>query len=97
MEVASETSKSSSSDASLSLEQFYINTADKQQPQYAAGHAMAIRKAIIVDKRTRYEIEREHYDAEGEVLMRELTLRGLVLPLLLFLSCASIYIIANVL
>lgn len=80
VEVASEASKAESADSqtSMSLEQFYINTADPQKPKYEPGHALQLRQAIIVDKRTRYEIEKDHYNAEGEVLMRELTLRGLV-------------------
>lgn len=31
-----------------------------------------------MEKKTRYEVEREHYNADGEVLRRELTLRGIV-------------------
>lgn len=33
---------------------------------------------MVVEKKTRYEVEREHYNADGDVLRRELTLRGIV-------------------
>lgn len=43
-----------------------------------AGRPLNLRRAIIVEKTPRYEIERDNYNVEGEVLMRELTLRGMV-------------------
>lgn len=42
------------------------------------GKPMDIKKALIVDKTTRYEMERDHYNIEGEELKRELTIRGMV-------------------
>jgi hypothetical protein len=42
------------------------------------GKPMDIKKALIVDKTTRYEMERDHYNIEGEDLKRELTIRGMV-------------------
>jgi hypothetical protein len=42
------------------------------------GFPMQIKKALIVDKTTRYEMERDHYGTEGEDLKRELTIRGMV-------------------
>jgi hypothetical protein len=44
------------------------------------GTPMQIKKALIVDKTTRYEMERDHYGTEGEDLKRELTIRGMVSP-----------------
>ena len=42
------------------------------------GVPLEMRNALVVEKKTRYEVEREHYNADGEVLRRELTLRGIV-------------------
>jgi hypothetical protein len=42
------------------------------------GQPLDLKKALIVDKTTRYEMERAHYNCEGEELKRELTLRGMV-------------------
>ncbi|CAE7806772.1 nadk2, partial [Symbiodinium microadriaticum] len=42
------------------------------------GSPLDIKNALIVDKTTRYEMERAHYNCEGEELKRELTLRGMV-------------------
>ena len=42
------------------------------------GTPLDLKKALIVDKTTRYEMERAHYNCEGEELKRELTLRGMV-------------------
>lgn len=43
------------------------------------GTPLHIKKALIVDKTTRYEMERDHYGIEGEDLKRELTIRGMVI------------------
>lgn len=46
------------------------------------GSPLHLKKALIVDKTTRYEMERDHYGIEGEDLKRELTIRGMVFVIL---------------
>jgi hypothetical protein len=39
---------------------------------------LEVKKAVIVVKTTRYEVERDHYNADGEELRRLLAVRGIM-------------------
>ena len=47
-------------------------------PSLAKNAGLNLNRIILVDKKTRYEVERDHYNCEGEQLRQQLVLRGIV-------------------